>query len=93
MDDRLIDELTTIARIFQSHNLGIASTVRDAIAEIEAHRNRTVGVNIGAPEGWQFVPVRPSMEMLAAGRVMLISASEVWAAMLATAPQPPEIPS
>lgn len=79
--------LDIAAALSQEGHPSSAKHLRDAVAEIE----RLFAERVGLPGGWQAVPVRPTMDMLGAGRVVLISSSEVWAAMLAAAPPPPEI--
>ena len=79
--------LDIAAALSQEGHPNSAKHLRDAVAEIE----RLSTERVGAQGEWQVVPVRPTLDMLAAGRVVLISSSEVWAAMLAAAPPPPEI--
>lgn len=44
----------------------------------------------GAPEGWQLVPKKPTVEMKIVGRKTHWKAVEIYKEMLSTAPEPPQ---
>jgi len=44
----------------------------------------------GAPEGWQLVPKKPTVEMKIVGRTTHWKAVEIYKEMLSAAPEPPQ---
>jgi len=56
----------------------------EALAHAIEHMKR------GAPEGWQLVPKKPTVEMKIVGRTTHWKAVEIYKEMLSAAPEPPQ---
>ena len=64
--------------------IGAAPTVKQYLTVEPPQENR------GAPEGWQLVPKKPTVEMKIVGRTTHWKAVEIYKEMLSAAPEPPQ---
>ncbi len=92
------ESIKILDQLMRSEELHYDTEATDALHHAIEHLSQTLPAveqearfaQRGAPEGWQLVPKKPTVEMKIVGRTTHWKAVEIYKEMLSAAPEPPQ---